>query len=85
MIVVYQGGTLGQVEAFPVVETAEEIEIDGLGTGRLVLDARGSEVRVPLDGGRFVHVLGPVDPDLLVGVVGSLVETEGTGLVLLEE
>lgn len=85
VIVVYQGGTLGQVEAFPVVETAEEIEIDGLGTGRLVLDARGSEVRVPLDGGRFVHVLGPVDPDLLVGVVGSLVETEGTGLVLLEE
>ena len=85
VIVVYQGGTLGQIEAFPPVEGAEALDVDGLGAGSVVLDARGSEVRVPLDGGRFVHVLGPVDPDLLVEVAGSLVETEGSGLVLLED
>lgn len=81
--VIYQGGSLGRVEAFPVATDAPAVEVAGVGSGRLLLSATGTEVRVPLAGGRFLHVTGPLDPDVLVDVGASLVEIEGEGLELL--
>lgn len=85
VLAIYQGGTLGQIPAFPTLDFAPTVAVDGpLGEGSLLLSALGTELRVALAGGRFVHVYGTVAPDVLVGLAESLVETEGDGLVLLD-
>ena len=43
-----------------------------------------AELRFALDPGRFVHIYGTVGVDVLTGVADALVETEGTGLVLVD-
>ncbi len=84
IVAIYQGATLGQVEAFTPVDFAPAVQAPALGAGELLLSALGTELRFALDGGQFVHVYGTAGPDLLLGVAESLVETEGTGLVLLD-
>ena len=84
VFVVYQGATLGGVEAFPPVPFAERVETTGFGEGELLLSALGSEVRFVTGAGRFVHVFGTLGPDELVGIAEDLEETTGTGLVLRE-
>lgn len=85
LFVVYQGATLGGVEAFAPIPFAGRVDSPTLGTGELLLSALGTELRFALDGGRFVHVFGTLDPAVLAEVADALVETTGTGLVLLEE
>ncbi len=83
--VVYQGGTLGRIVAFAPTPDVGTVVVGELGDGELLLSALGTEVRVPLPGGRFVHLIGPLDPDVLVGIGAALEEIEGEGLVLVEE
>lgn len=86
--VAYQGGTLGGVPAFPSAEevaAAEPVDAGAVGDGAVLLSALGTEVRIPLDGGRFVHVIGPLPPMTLVEIARSLEAIEGDGLVLLDE
>jgi hypothetical protein len=84
VFVVYQGATLGGVEAFPPVPFAEPVETTAFGDGELLLSALGSEVRFVPSAGRFVHVFGTLAPDELVAIAEGLEETTGTGLVLQE-
>lgn len=83
--VVYQGGTLGRLDAFAPTPDVPSVDVGGLGGGEMLLSALGTEIRVPLPGGRFVHLIGPLDPDVLVGVGAALEEIEGEGLVLVED
>jgi hypothetical protein len=83
VLVVYQGRTLGGVGAFAPVDFAEPVEVP-LGPGELLLSALGSEVRVALPEGRFVHVFGSLSPAVLLDVTAALEEGAGTGLELLE-
>lgn len=85
VVVVYQGGTRGQGRAHAPVTGAETVEAGDLGPAELVLSATGSEVRAALGSGRFVHVIGTIDPADLVGVASALTVSEGTGLVYLED
>lgn len=84
VFVLYQGGTLGQVDAFAPAAAASTVDGGTIGPAEVVLSAVGSEVRVALSSGRFVHVIGPLEPDVLVGVVRALEEIEGEGLRLLD-
>jgi hypothetical protein len=81
---IYQGGTLGQIEAFFPIDFAAPISTKLFTDGELLLGALGSEARFRLDRGRFVHVAGTLAPDKLIDIADRLVESEGTGLVLLE-
>jgi hypothetical protein len=83
VLVVYQGRTLGGVGAFAPVDFAEPVDVP-LGPGELLLSALGSEVRVALPEGRFVHVFGSLSPAVLLDVTAALEEGAGTGLELLE-
>jgi len=83
VLVVYQGRTLGGAAPFAPVEFAASADLP-LGAGELLLSALGSEVRVALPEGRFVHVFGSVPPAVLLDVTAALQEGVGTGLELLE-
>ena len=85
LFVVYQGATLGGVEAFAPVDFAGRVDSPTLGTGELLLSALGTELRFALDDGRFVHVFGTIEPAALAEIADALVETTGTGLVLLDD
>lgn len=82
--VVYQGGTFGRVDAFAPEPTAEVVRHPTFGRGELLLSAAGTELRFALDDGRFVHVVGTIEPDRLERIAGALEEIQGTGLVLLD-
>lgn len=82
VLVVYQGRTLGGTDAFVPVEFAEPVEVP-LGPAGLLLSALGSEVRVALPEGRFVHVFGSLPPAVLLDVTAALEEGAGSGLELL--
>ena len=82
-VVVYQGGTIGQVDPFPATPGAPAIDGGALGEGELLLSALGTELRFPQRRGRFVHVIGTLAPDDLRALARSLTVTEGTGLVYL--
>lgn len=84
-LVLYQGDTLGGATPFAAVPHAQPVTSDALGDGELLLSALGSEVRFDLGGGRFVHLIGTIDPDVLVGLTDALVERTGTGLLLLDD
>lgn len=84
-VVVHQGGTLGGVEAFARTPGAAHIDGGALGDGELVLSALGTELRFARPGGKFVHVIGTLGVDDLVALARQLVETEGTGLVYLDD
>lgn len=83
VLVVYQGRTLGGVDAFAPVDFAEPVEVP-LGPAGLLLSALGSEVRVARSEGRFVHVFGSLPPAVLLDVTSALEEGVGSGLELLE-
>ena len=54
-----------------------------LGEGTVLLSALGTELRFPQERGRFVHVVGTLTVDELATIAGSMVATEGAGLVYL--
>lgn len=84
LLVIYQGRTLGGVDAFEPVEFATPLASAVLGDGTRLLSALGTELRFPRPGGRFVHVFGTLPPDRLLDVADALVESQGTGLVLVD-
>ncbi|MFZ6004771.1 MAG: hypothetical protein ACOYXM_12670 [Actinomycetota bacterium] len=85
LVVIWQGGTLGGLDAYDASPHATQVEAASLGSGELLLSARGTEVRFARPGGRFVHVVGTLDPAALTDIARSLVETEGTGLVPIHD
>jgi hypothetical protein len=87
VVIVDQGGTLGQVPPFGVDPHGEPInDLGEVGvTGELVRHPFGAEVRILIPPGRFVKVRGTLPVDDLLDVVRSLRPIEGTGLVYVEE
>jgi hypothetical protein len=84
LLVIEQGGTLGQVPPFGVTPHSHLIDLGELGkTAELFATATGTEIRVLIPPGRYVKVLGTLAPDELVAIAKSLVPIEGTGLVYL--
>lgn len=81
LIVLWQGGTIGQVDAFAPSPHASPIEVAGLGRGEQLLSALGTELRFSRPSGTFVHVIGTLAPAALREVAGALIETDGAGLV----
>jgi hypothetical protein len=86
VIVVSRGGTLGQQAAFGLRPGSARADLGPtLGEGEIVLSLTGTEVRVPLDLGRFVRIYGTVPVDQLVSVARALRETPGgSGLVFVD-
>lgn len=84
-IVVWQGGTQGRDRPYASIEHALEVDGGPLGDGELLLGATSTELRFAFDGGRFVHVIGSLPPDELAAVARAMIETEGTGLVYLDD
>ena len=82
-VVVWQGGTVGRVDAYPPTPGAPTVDGGAVGDGELQLSALGSELRFPQPRGRFVHVIGTLASDELAAIARSLTETEGAGLVYL--
>jgi len=82
VLVIEQGGTLGQVPPFGAHPHGRLV--DDLGelaaTGEIVQHPNGAEVRVLIPPGRFVKVSGTMTADELVAVARSLQRTEGQGL-----
>lgn len=83
LLVLYQGGTRDGDAAHAAVEEAIPVDAGDLGEAELVLSATGSEVRASAGGGRFVHVIGTLDPESLVRVAAALQRTTGEGLEYL--
>jgi hypothetical protein len=85
VIVVEQGGTLGGRPPFQADPNARKVSAGDLGRGDLAYGLRTSEVRVLLEGGRFVRVHGTVAPSRLLAVARSLEKVEGGDLVYIDE
>lgn len=82
-VVVWQGGTVGRVDAHPAMPDAARVDGGALGDGEVLLSALGTEVRFARPRGRFVHVIGSLSVDELLAIARSLTESEGAGLVYL--
>ena len=82
-VVLWQGGTVGRVDAYPATPGAPRVDGGAVGDGEVHLSALGTELRFPQPRGRFVHVVGTLAPDELVAIARTLTETEGAGLVYL--
>lgn len=83
VLVLYQGGSRDGDPAHRAVPEALAVEAGELGTAELVLSATASEVRAVTTGGRFVNVVGTLEPDALVAVASALRRTTGEGLTYL--
>jgi hypothetical protein len=83
VVVIEQGGTLGQVPPFGAHPHATVV--DGVGAlgdrGESFLTPTGAEVRVLVPPGRYVRVYGTVTVDDLVAILRALEPVEGGGLV----
>lgn len=86
VLVLEQGGTVDGTSIFPAEpEGAKTIDVPGLGTGTVVLDARFSEIRFQLPRGRYVRILGTLPVAALQAAAASLSDVgPGTGLVYLD-
>ena len=82
-VVVWQGGTVGRVDAYPAMPDAPRVDGGDVGEGELHLSTLGSELRFPQPRGRFVHVVGTLPADELAAIARSLTVSEGAGLVYL--
>ncbi|MBW3668150.1 MAG: hypothetical protein KY443_02955 [Actinobacteria bacterium] len=85
ILVIDQGGTLGQQRAFEPSDDAVATYLGPLGTGELVFGATGVEARVALDAGDYVRVYGTVPASTVLAVARALVATEGRAIVLLDD
>lgn len=84
LLVVDQGGTLGGFAVYKPDPDNRTADVAGLGEVELVVSLTANEVRLHREVGRYVRVVGTLPHDDLLAVMGSLVETEGTGLVVEE-
>lgn len=76
LLVVEQGATLGGRAPFQLGGHSD-VDLGSLGSGEVLLDPRGNEVRTLLGSGGFLVVSGTLPPDELVDVARSLREVEG--------
>jgi hypothetical protein len=83
-VVVWQGGTVGQVVAYPPTKGARHVDGVAVGDGEAVLSALGTELHFARPHGKFVHVDGTLTVRELTAVARDLRETQGTGLVYLD-
>jgi hypothetical protein len=81
-VVVDQGGTLGGAAPFEMSDDTPRVDLGNLGEGEVLIGSRGNEVRVLLDGGRYLRVYGPLPTDRLVEIARRLERTQGDGLNL---
>lgn len=87
VLVLDQGGTLGQVPPFGADPNGEAVTDVGeiASIGEVVRHPNGAEVRILIPPGRYVKVSGTLTVDELLDITRSLRATEGTGLVYVEE
>lgn len=82
VVVLDQGGTVGNVDPFPGLEG---VDVDvAAGAGVLTYGLGGPTLIVDLGEGRFLRARGTVAPDLLIELLDALEEVEGGELRLLE-
>ena len=84
IVVLDQGGTLGRVKPFEPDPDGVPVELGALGTGESLVGLGGNTVRVVRDPGDFVRVYGTLPTAELAAFAATLVETEGTEIVLLD-
>ena len=82
VLVLDQGGRLGGQAVYKRDPDHRSVDIAGLGTAEVVLGLATNELRVALDGGRYVRVIGTLSSDALLDFARSLVQTEGNELVV---
>lgn len=85
VLIVDQGGTIGQVLPFPPHPHGRPVELGALGEGEWFFVPTGAEVRVVRPPGRFVRVTGTLPPEDLIELARSLNAVDGAGLVYLDE
>ena len=84
VVVVEQGATLGGAPPFQEAEGGVDVELGEAGSGQLVFNPVGAEVRALLGGGSFLRVFGTVPPDDLARVARGLEQVEG-GTIVVDE
>lgn len=82
MLVFDQGVTFDGNDAFQPQPHGERLELGDLGEAELLVRGAGTEVRVNHDEGRFVRLVGTLDPRRLLEVARSLGPVEGSGEIL---
>lgn len=82
MVVVEQGGTLGQIPPFGSTPNSEVIDLGELArSAEWFLTVTGAEVHALIPPGRYVKVLGTLPSDEIIALAKSLHPIEGQGLV----
>ena len=85
LLLVDQGGTLGRVPPFGTQPHSELVDVGEVGAnGELIATPTGFEVRVLIPPGRYVRVAGTLPSAVLLELVRSLREVDGTSLVYVE-
>lgn len=85
VVIVDQGGTVGQVLPFLPHPHGRLVDLGALGEGEWFFVPTGAEVRVVRPPGRFVRVTGTLPPEDLIELARSLNAVDGAGLVYLDE
>jgi hypothetical protein len=85
VVVVEQGSTLGGSDPFGDDPNAKRVRVGALGRGELLYGLRTSEVRVRFKGGKFVRVVGTVEPSRLLAIAARLEKRPGGELVYLDD
>lgn len=87
LVVLDQGGTLGNVDPFPGlvgVDVDEDLGIDGAERVVLTYGRGGPIVIVTFDDGRFLRARSTGEPDVLIDLLASLEPVEGGELELVD-
>lgn len=80
IVLVDQGGTLGQVPPFAAHRFGHPADLGALGQGEWFLTPAGPEVRVLLPPGRYVRVAGTLPVEDLLALARRLRPVQGDGL-----
>lgn len=85
ILILEQGGSADGSKVFELEAGRPVFEVAGLGTGQVIHDGRVSELRFPLESGRYLRLLGTLPIDQLKNAASSLrAVPEGSGLVYLD-
>jgi hypothetical protein len=85
VLLIDQGGTLGQVPPFGTQPGSDLVDLGALAkTGEWFPTPTGAEVRALIPPGRYVKVSGSLPADDLIAIARSLRPIEGTGLTYVK-